>query len=342
MRTNLRNWKDLLRGKDAFPGGGAVAIAVSAICFVLAAAPGCDARGGAPGGDSARADDPSAAPVRVFVSILPQADFVKRIAGDRAQVDVLVGPGQSHHTYEPTPRQVTRLVESAAYFRIGVPFERALCDRIARAAPNLLMVDTSRGVSFLEMTGCCAAHDEPREEGKPSDAGHAHLTGRDPHIWLSPRLVAVQAQNIRDALARLDPNHVADYDRNLARFRADLMHLDIRIGERLAPFRGRPFFVFHPAYGYFADAYGLEQVAVEEDGKEPSARQLVKLVEQARSLDVRRIYVQPQFAVGGARAVADAIGAMVEPLDPMTTDYLRDLWTLAEKIAAGFEAMDRP
>lgn len=288
---------------------------------------------------NSRARVEPAGPLHVFVSILPQADIVKRIAGERVEVEVMVGPGQSHHTYEPTPRQISRLAESCAYFQIGLPFERAVCDRIAKIAPSVRLIDTTRGVTFREMTGCCAAHDEPSHRGERDDShsSHSHV-GRDPHIWLSPRLVKVQARNIRDALVEIDPAGTADYDAGLARLEHDLDELDARIRARLKPFDGRAFLVFHPAYGYFADEYGLEQVAVEEDGKEPSARRLVELVARAKALGIKRVFVQPQFAVGGAKTVAEAIGASVVPLDPMTVDYERDLWTMAGRLAEGFAA----
>lgn len=282
----------------------------------------------------------AAGPLRVFVSILPQADFVKRIAGSRVEVEVMVGPGQSHHTYEPTPRQINRLAEAGAYFQIGLPFERAVCERIAKIAPSIRLIDTTAGVSFREMTGCCATHDEYASDGAKQAAtatGHTHA-GRDPHIWLSPRRVTSQARNIRDALVRIDPAGASEYDAGLTRFERELSELDGRVRDRLKPYAGRAFLVFHPAYGYFADEYGLEQVAVEEDGKEPSARRLVELVARARALGLKRVFVQPQFAVGGAKAVAEAIGAKIVALDPMTVDYVRDLWTLTERVAEGFEA----
>lgn len=296
----------------------------------------CDSRQGSANDSSAMAIN-STGPLRVFVSILPQADFVKRIAGDRVDVEVMVGPGQSHHTYEPTPRQVSRLAEARAYFQVGLPFERAVCERIVNVAPSIHLVDTTQGITFRQMTGCCAMHDQHVgvRSSQETDTSHSHA-GRDPHIWLSPRLVKTQARTIHDALVEIDPAGRVTYDAGLARFERDLDALNARIHDRLRPFAGRAFFVFHPAYGYFADEYGLEQVAVEEEGKEPSARRLVELMGRARSLGVTRVYVQPQFAVGGAKALADAIGATVVPLDPMTVDYVADLWTLAGRLAEGF------
>jgi zinc transport system substrate-binding protein len=263
----------------------------------------------------------------LFVSILPQADFVERLGGRRVDVHVLVGPGQSHHAYEPTALQVGRLARAKAYFRIGVPFETGLLDKIAAAVPHLRIVDTSEGIRLRDATD---GHDH-------DDAGcdHASHAGKDPHIWLDPRLVKVQAATICRALCELDPPHCDEFQANLQAFHAELDRLHEDISRLLAPLRGREFYVFHPAYGYFADAYGLTQVAVEEEGKEPSLRRLQGLIDRARRAGVRLIFVQPQFPTAGARAVAAAIGGAVVPMDPMARDYLASLRSMARLVADG-------
>ncbi len=268
----------------------------------------------------ARPAEPATARLNVFVSIPPQGYFLKRIGGDHIDVQVLVEPGQSHHTYEPTPRQVSKLAQAGVYFRIGVPFERGLLDKITAGFTSLEIIDTSQGVP----TRAADAH-----EGH----GHVEESGRDPHIWLSPKLVKIQASTISDALRRIDPAHADDYAQNLRTFLADLDALDARIARVLLPLKGREFFVFHPAYGYFGDAYGLKQVAVEEEGKEPSLKRVQMLIDRARSDGVKLIFVQPQFPTAGAKAIAEAIGGAVVPLDPMATDYLKNLEYMADQIA---------
>lgn len=271
---------------------------------------------------------PSPAPpvgkITVFVSILPQSYFVQRVGGEHVDVHVLVGPGQSHHSYEPTPRQVSDLAKARVYFRIGVPFEAALLGKISAAFKGLDLVDTSQGIRFRQSSDSCT------ESGHE----HAHAGGKDPHIWLDPQLVKIQAQTICDALCRIDPDHRADYEGNLRAFQADLDAVDVRIAKALAPLKGREFFVFHPAYGYFGDAYGLRQVAVEDEGKEPSLKRLAELIERARRAGARLILVQPQFPTSGAKAVADAIGGAVVPIDPLAADYLKNLEYMADQIAA--------
>jgi zinc transport system substrate-binding protein len=267
-------------------------------------------------------------PLRVAVSILPQAYFVERIGGPRVAVDVLVGPGQSPHAFEPTPRQMTGLARARIYFRIGIDFEQSLMPRLERMFPSLRIVDQRQGVPLRPV-------DVPCEHGA-SDHDHEHASGApDPHIWLSPTLAKTQAQTIADALIALDPAHADTYRANLAAFHADLDRVHAELTAALAPLKGRELFVFHPAFGYFADTYGLRQVPVEIGGKEPTPRQLAELIESARAAGARVIFVQPQFPRKSAEAVARAIGGAVVPLDDLARDYLKNLEDIAAKIKAG-------
>jgi zinc transport system substrate-binding protein len=275
--------------------------------------------------------EPTESAMLVFVSIPPQKYFVERIAGSHVRVEVLVGPGQSHHTYEATPRQIAGLHRARAYFRIGVPFEHGLVEKIGASMPHLEIIDTSRGVPLIDMKEEC---DEPGETAEE----HAHESGKDPHIWLDPKRVKVQARTIAAELTRLDPAHREEFARNLAEFEKDLDAADASIARKLSPVRGREFFVFHPAYGYFADAYGLKQVAVESGGKEPSLRGLTRLIRTARRDNARIIFVQPQFPVAAAQSVAQAIGGKVVPADPLSTDYLRNLENMADQILGALTA----
>lgn len=261
------------------------------------------------------------AKVDAFVSILPQAYFVERIGGELVDVDVLVGPGQSPATYDPSPRQLTRLAQADVFFRIGVPFENRLIKKITGAFPDLNVVDTRRGVKLLHLD----EHDHD---------GHAHHDVQDPHIWLDPLRVKIQAKTIADELARLDPDHADAYKKNLAAFHAELDRVDKEIKAMLAPYRGRAFMVFHPAYGYFADAYGLRQVAVERGGREPTPRQLAHWIDTARKNDIRIVFVQPQFSQNAAERLADSIDGAVKPMDPLAHDYLNNLYKMAREIAA--------
>lgn len=288
-------------------------IALLILGLIAAAQPGCDTA-------TPSTDEPSDALV-VAVSILPQAAFLQRIGGPHVQPIVLVGPGQSPATFDPTLKQMVRLARARLYFRIGIAFEGRLVAKIRKTYPDLQIVDTRRGIVLRPID------EEP-------DLGHHHHDGEpDPHIWLNPRLVKIQSRTICDALKLVDPAHAADYERNLRSFEADLDAVDARIAKLLTPLRGGEFFVFHPAFGYFGDAYGLRQVAVETGGKEPTARQLSALIARAKKQNVKLILVQQQFAAAGARAVADAIGGAVVAVDPLAEDYLENLWRIAAAIA---------
>jgi len=271
------------------------------------------------------------ATTRVFVSVLPQKAFVERVGGSLVTVDVLVGPGQSHATYEPTMSQMTAVSQARALFTVGLPFENTIVPRLARINPGLKIVDTRRGVALL------AAPEGHDHEGHHHDEGDA-----DPHIWLDPIRVKIQAQTIADALIELDPAHEADFRSNLKSFHADLDAVDARLRAVLAPYRGRPFMVFHPAYGYFADAYGLRQLAVEREGKSPGPRQVARWIEAARREGVKIVFVQPQFAQDTARAIAAGIGGTVVELDPLAADYLANLERMAATLAEALRGKDAP
>ncbi|HSW46888.1 MAG TPA: zinc ABC transporter substrate-binding protein [Phycisphaerae bacterium] len=279
----------------------------------------------------------------VYVSIPPQKYFVERVGGRHVRVGVLLKPGQSMHTYEPTPRQMVDLSSAKVYFSIGAPFERQVADKIRQALRDLKLVDTNEGIALLTTTQPCEyeSHAPGREGEHEHEHEHAH-SELDMHTWMSPRLVKTQALNICRALVQADPLHQADYEANLAAFHADLDAVDAEIAAALKPLKGRSFFVLHPAFGYFAEAYGLRQVAVESAGKQPSAKQIEELIEEARRSGVKLIFVQPQFSRRGAETVAQAIGGAVVPLDHLVEDYLGNLRHVAETIRAALTPQAEP
>lgn len=246
-------------------------------------------------------------PIRAFVSILPQAYFVERIGVPYTKVEVLVGPGHSPATYEPTPQQMTKLGKAHVYFRVGTPFERGFIEKISRTFKNLMIVDTRENVPLLYFR----------------NSGGAEVA--DPHIWLDPVRVKIQAETICKALIHIDPEHEKTYRHNLSQFLRDLDAIDTKIRSLLAPLRGSKIYVFHPAFGYFCHSYGLDQVAVEIEGKEPSPKQLSHLITQAKKDGVRVIFVQPQFSTKDAEAVARAINGAVVPINPLSREYLKNL-----------------
>lgn len=272
---------------------------------------------------SPRVDRPDGR-LRVVVSILPQADFVRAVGGPRVDVTVMVGPGQSHETYEPTPRQVAELSRADVYFTIGIPLETGLVRRLTESRLQLRIEDISRPVERIPGQAC-------HEEHPPG--GHDHpVDTADFHTWMSPRNVKAMCRVIRDTLSAIDPGHRAEYETNCRRYEGQLDALDHRISGILAPLRGGVLFVYHPAFGYFCRDYGLRQEAVETEGKEPSSARLARLVDEAKARGARVIFVQPQFAARSAEALASAIGGAVVAIDPLPENYLREMETLARTI----------
>ena len=269
----------------------------------------------------------SAQPLSVFVSVLPQKFFVEAIGGEALTVHVMVPPGASPATYEPRPRQMVELGRARLYFSIGVPFERAWMDRLRSANRDLAVVATDGGIERRAM----ASH---RHEGEDHDDVRRER-GLDPHIWLSPRAVLTQGRTILRALVAIDPERAPLYRENYRRFATAVVDLDLELMERLSSLpEGTPFMVFHPSWGYFADDYGLTQLTIEMEGKEPKAGELAALVERARDEKISVIFVQPQFSRKAATALARATGAVVEVLDPLASDWDDNLRRVAEAIVA--------
>ena len=257
-----------------------------------------------------------AAPLEGFVSIPPQKYLVQRVGGEHVAVSVIVEPGRSPATYEPTPRQMTRLSGASLYFAIGVAFEEVWLSRIGSANPKMTIIPLQKGIPLREAE---------RLSGTVAGEGR-----KDPHIWTSPRLAKLMSLRIRDALVARDPVHRANYFANCERLAADLEGLDRYILGRLQGLEGRSFMVFHPSWGYFADAYRLRQIPIETGGKEPGPRALQQVIALGRREGVKVIFVQEQFSTRTAQTVARALGARVAAVDPLAEEYLVNMRQVAD------------
>jgi zinc transport system substrate-binding protein len=266
--------------------------------------------------------------IRVFVSILPQAYFVERIGGKQVHVSVMVGPGHSPATYGPMPKQMAGLNQAKLYFRIGVPFENVWMERISKANPDIKVIDTRRGIALMSME----QHDHVVSRGDRHDRGF-----KDPHIWLSLRLTKALARNIYEGLVSEDPLHQSLYQDNLRAFYHDLDGLDAEIATIVKNATTRKFMVFHPAWGYFAHDYGLEQIPIEAEGKGPTAKGLAAVIEEAKQEGIKVIFVQKQFSERSAETVAKAIGGKVIQIDPLARDYLNNMRKIAQTFAEVLE-----
>ena len=280
----------------------------------------------------------------ITVSIVPQEYFVEKIGGDRVNVNIMVEPGASPATYEPKPQQLTALSDAEAYISIGVPFELAWMERIKSANSTMVIVDSAKGIERMPMI----AHHHHGEEEEEHEHEHEHeheeeekaefeetnkSKNLDPHIWLSPKLVKVQAQNIYDTLVKLDPDNKTEYKTNLDSFVLEIEQLDEKIRENLAEIKNRKFIVFHPAWGYFAQDYDLQQEAIEIGGQEPSAAELAQLVSEAKEEDIKIIFAQPEFSTKSAETIAQEIAGEVVLISPLAPDWSNNLLQASQKFA---------
>jgi len=279
----------------------------------------------------------------VYVSIAPQRYLVHQIGKDLVDVQVMVKAGADPHTYEPKPRQMVAISRAKLYFAIGIEFEKANLHKIISINRKVKVVHLDHGIDKMPMVkhldktemdgdhkeGGHQAADRHRNENQ-----HPEHDGLDPHIWLSPPLVKIMARKILSALLEIDPAHQSDYEANYKQFARKIDDLDTELKAIFAGRQGLEFMVFHPTWGYFADAYGLEQVPIEIEGKNPKPAQLRKLIEHARDKDIKVIFVQPQFSARNAELVAREIGGRVVLADPLAEDWMANLREVADKFKA--------
>jgi zinc transport system substrate-binding protein len=243
------------------------------------------------------------------VSVLPQRFFVERLAPGLVDVAVMVPPGANPASFEPGFAQRQAVADARLYVAVG--------------HPAFLFEGTWLAPLLAERS------DLPVASAAPESAA----AGEDPHVWVSPGGARPMARSIAAGLARILPDERGAIDANLARLLADIDALDAEVRDILAPVRGDRFVVLHPAWGSFAREYGLVQVSIDREAKEPDARELALLIESSRAAGVRVIFVQPQFNPTPAQLVAAEIGARIETLDPFAPDWDRNLLRSARAIA---------
>lgn len=265
--------------------------------------------------------------IDVTVSIVPQKYFVEKIGGSFVDVNVMVLPGASPATYEPKPRQMVQLSKSVVYFAVGVPFESVWLDKISSINESMTIVNTQDGIERLPM----AKHEHHHDEDEHHDE-HGHGEGEvlDPHIWLSPALVKVQAKTIKNTLIKVDPKNKNAYQSNYELFIKEIETIDEKIKLILKDMEGNKFMVFHPSWGYFAKEYGLEQIPVEVEGKKPSPKELAHLIDEANEENVKVIFVQPQFSQKSAKIIAKQIGGRTQIANPLAYDWADNLIEIAK------------
>ena len=255
---------------------------------------------------------------RAIVSIAPLKPLVENILGDDFEISVLVPQGASPETFEPTPKQL-REVETARFvFGTGLlEFEQSLLHRIAR---NEQIINLSHGIELLAGT-CSHAH---HAHTTTCEHGHHHAHGIDPHIWCSPKALGKMAENTYNAIAREMPDSTK-YGERYTALCIKLLELDEEVTELCRQSPHSTFFIYHPALTYLARDYGLTQVAVEHEGKEPSAKHLSRIIEQARAEGVKHIFYQSEFPASSVEVICNDIGATAVEINPLEEDIFENI-----------------
>lgn len=249
----------------------------------------------------------------VSASILPLAYFIDRLTGDELPVNVMIPPGASHATYSPTAEQFRRLSDSGIYFRIGhLGYEQAWIGRLSEMNPDMLVVNLSEDIALIR--------------GEEIDHGdHVHEGGIDPHIWMSPAVMIQQLPKIKNAIIDTYPDLAEQVITNYNEFHEELIRLDASMRELTGALSSKRFMIFHPALTYLANDYGLEQIAIERGGKEPSPALLSHIIREARAHDIPVIFIQQEFDMRSARLISQESGAALVQINPLAYDWMQSM-----------------
>ncbi len=258
---------------------------------------------------------------QISVSIIPQKFFVHQIAGDTLNVNVMIPPGGSPATYEPTPKQMQSLSQSTIYFRVGpLGFEKAWIDKFASVNPAMKIINTSVGLDLV----ADEEFDLHKDHNHTQDHDHSH-EGYNPHIWLSPTLVKHQADIMYNALAEQYPSKKEAMHNNLTRFKQKCDSVESILKNNFESRKGYTFIVYHPVWTYLAKDLGLKQVSIEHNGKEATADKLKQIIDFAKTNDIHTIFVQQEFSGAQAKTIAKEIDGKAMPLNPLAYEWFESM-----------------
>ncbi len=256
--------------------------------------------------------------IEVFVSILPQQYLVQQIGAERVNVNVMVKPGQSPETFEPSSKLMSRYSIADIFFTIGMPFEQVWIKRVASLNQHISVVNTQR------------ADKELKENLMLSRRQHQHHY--DPHTWLSPVLFLAQAKVVVAELIRMAPQDEQYFFAHYQQLETKIKNLDKELKQLFEQGKKYHFITFHPAFSYFAQQYGLRQEAIEVDGKAPSARQITHIIKRIKNKQVKFILIEKQFNQNIAQTIAQSVNAQLLVIDPLAWDYIDNMKDVANKI----------
>ncbi|PKM83177.1 MAG: ABC transporter substrate-binding protein [Firmicutes bacterium HGW-Firmicutes-13] len=256
----------------------------------------------------------------VAVSIVPQETFIKAVGGDLVEAAAMIPPGYSPENYSPTPQELEKFSSAALYFTIGLPSEEANILPKAR--------DINKDIKIISLADE-AAKVYPERELAPGK--------RDPHIWLSPKRVKIMVEVMARELAAVDYKNKEVYEKNAQDYIEKLDELDRQLKESFSSLENRTFIIYHPAFGYFSDDYGLNMLALEKDGKEATARELQEIIDTAKKENIKVIFYQEEVDGKQSRALAEEIGGKTEQLAPLAPDYIENLEKMAGLLTSVLE-----
>ncbi len=262
----------------------------------------------------------------ISVTIEPQRYFAEKIAGDLFHINCVTPAGQSPETYDPTPQQMVQISQSQAYFRIGeIGFEQAWMKNLQSQNPDMVVFDLSEGMELIKN------EEEAHEEG---EAHHHHHHGSvNPHIWTSISGARVIAQNTYQAFIKLDPENQEIYRAGYQRLIEEIDSTEAEMKQLLQPLAGTAFIIYHPALTYFAREFGLKQLCIELDGKEPSPAQLKQLLETATQSGAKVVFVQQEFDRKNAELIAKETGCRLVTINPLSYNWHDEMIRLATILA---------
>lgn len=257
---------------------------------------------------------------RVVVTILPQAEFIEKIAGDKVSITTMVPPGASPHTYEPRPSQMKEVTKAEMFAKVGtgLDFELVWMPKIIETNSNMLIVNSSEGIHLIEM----GAHDNEYQLG-----------GKDPHVWLSPKRAIIMVENLYEGLVKIDPGNKEYYTKNKDVYINSLKELDSTIMQTFSGLKTKKFMVYHDSWGYLAYDYGLEQIPIQKEGKEPTPEGIATLIDQARENNITIIFASPEFEIQTAKTISEEIDGTVILISPLAKDYIENLKRMSDEIS---------
>jgi zinc transport system substrate-binding protein len=254
--------------------------------------------------------NPDAGTKIITVSIAPFKYFVEEIAGKDFRVNVMVPPGSDPHIYEPYPEQINNLRQSVAYISNGyLDFEMAWLDRFYQTNRTMKMLSLGKKIDLIVP--------KQKHEGK-------HIEGADPHYWVSPTCAMIMAESVKGLLCELNPGKTETYETNYRNLLSKIKEIDEKARTLFSEVKNKSFMIYHPNLGYLARDYGLEEIAVEFEGKEPPPSRLKELIDLAVKDNLKTIFVQREYDSKNAAEIAREIGADVEVIDPLSEYWLKE------------------